>query len=219
MHTLETNFGAKYGPRGPSRAIYEPGGPGGRRDTYCIERVKHYSTHWGKCWIHLICWEISSQCPINCQIQFQVVTMRYRPFYHILLDYYYAVENFLPYSSGLPYSSVRNKASPSDNDWLKLLRSKWFENLSDIYLDQFPYHIILGLAKNILVLWSVYLIMSLPKKYDSGFCETECDFEYSLIWQMIITYTGKYVHEYYKYRMSKIYNIKSGSGKSNSPLP
>ena len=34
------HFGAKYGPRGPPRAIYEPGGPGCRRDTYCIERVK-----------------------------------------------------------------------------------------------------------------------------------------------------------------------------------
>ena len=28
-------------------------------------------------------------------------------------------------------SSVRNKASPSDNDWLKLLQTDWFENLSD----------------------------------------------------------------------------------------
>ena len=36
------HFGAKYGPRGPSRDIYEPGGPGCRRDTYCIERVKHW---------------------------------------------------------------------------------------------------------------------------------------------------------------------------------
>ena len=27
--------------------------------------------------------------------------------------------------------SVRNKASPSDNDWLKLLWTDWFENLSD----------------------------------------------------------------------------------------
>ena len=36
------HFGAKYGPRGPPRAIYEPGGPGCRRDTYCIERVKRY---------------------------------------------------------------------------------------------------------------------------------------------------------------------------------
>ena len=26
--------------------------------------------------------------------------------------------------------SVRNKDSPSDNDWLKLLRSDWFQNLS-----------------------------------------------------------------------------------------
>ena len=26
---------------------------------------------------------------------------------------------------------VRNKASPSDNDWLKLLRTDWFENLLD----------------------------------------------------------------------------------------
>ena len=34
------HFGAKYGPRGPPRAIYEPGGPGCHRDTYCIERVK-----------------------------------------------------------------------------------------------------------------------------------------------------------------------------------
>ena len=28
-------------------------------------------------------------------------------------------------------SSVRNKASPTDNDWLKSLRTDWFENLSD----------------------------------------------------------------------------------------
>ena len=34
------HFGAKYTPRGPPRAIYEPGGPGCRRDTYSIERVK-----------------------------------------------------------------------------------------------------------------------------------------------------------------------------------
>ena len=34
------HFGAKYGPRGPPRAIYEPGGPGCYRDTYCIKRVK-----------------------------------------------------------------------------------------------------------------------------------------------------------------------------------
>ena len=34
------HFGAKYGPRGPPRAIYEPGGPGCCRDTYCIKRVK-----------------------------------------------------------------------------------------------------------------------------------------------------------------------------------
>ena len=34
------HFGAKYGPRGPPRAIYEPGGPGCCRDTYSIERVK-----------------------------------------------------------------------------------------------------------------------------------------------------------------------------------
>ena len=27
--------------------------------------------------------------------------------------------------------SVRNRASPSDNDWLKLLRTDWFGNLSD----------------------------------------------------------------------------------------
>ena len=33
------HFGAKYGPRGPPRAIYEPRGPGCHRDTYCIERV------------------------------------------------------------------------------------------------------------------------------------------------------------------------------------
>ena len=29
------------------------------------------------------------------------------------------------------HASVRNKASPSDNDWLKLFRTDWFENLSD----------------------------------------------------------------------------------------
>ena len=34
------HFGAKYGPRGPPRVIYEPGGPVSHRDTYCIERVK-----------------------------------------------------------------------------------------------------------------------------------------------------------------------------------
>ena len=28
-------------------------------------------------------------------------------------------------------TSVRNKASPSDNEWLELLRTDWFENLSD----------------------------------------------------------------------------------------
>ena len=28
-------------------------------------------------------------------------------------------------------NSVRNKASSSDNDWLMLLRTDWFENLSD----------------------------------------------------------------------------------------
>ena len=42
------HFGAKYGPRGPSRAIYEPGGPGCRRDTYCIKKVK---VRLG--WVHL----------------------------------------------------------------------------------------------------------------------------------------------------------------------
>ena len=31
-------------------------------------------------------------------------------------------------------NSVRNKASPSDNDWLKLLRYDWFENLSDKFI-------------------------------------------------------------------------------------
>ena len=30
-------------------------------------------------------------------------------------------------------NSDRNKASPSDNDWLKLLRIDWFENQSDIF--------------------------------------------------------------------------------------
>ena len=34
------HFGAKYGPRGPPRAIYEPGGPGCHRDTYSIKRFK-----------------------------------------------------------------------------------------------------------------------------------------------------------------------------------
>ena len=29
------------------------------------------------------------------------------------------------------YGSVRNKASPSDNDWLQLFRTDWFEILSD----------------------------------------------------------------------------------------
>ena len=38
-------FGAKYSPRGPPRAIYEPGGSGCRRDTYCIERVNTYNSH------------------------------------------------------------------------------------------------------------------------------------------------------------------------------
>ena len=28
-------------------------------------------------------------------------------------------------------TTVRNKASPSDNGWLKLLRFDWFQNLSD----------------------------------------------------------------------------------------
>ena len=31
-------------------------------------------------------------------------------------------------------SSVRNKASLSDSDWLKLLRTDWFENLSDKFI-------------------------------------------------------------------------------------
>ena len=39
-------FGGKYGPRGPPRAIYEPGGSGCRTDTYCIERVKITSLYW-----------------------------------------------------------------------------------------------------------------------------------------------------------------------------
>ena len=39
-HFGMTQFGAKYGPRGTPRAIYEPGGSGCHRDTYCIERVK-----------------------------------------------------------------------------------------------------------------------------------------------------------------------------------
>ena len=30
--------------------------------------------------------------------------------------------------------SVRNKASPSDNDWIKLLRSDWYENRSDKFI-------------------------------------------------------------------------------------
>ena len=34
-------------------------------------------------------------------------------------------------------SSVQNKASPSDNEYLKLLWSNWFENLSDNFSDNF----------------------------------------------------------------------------------
>ena len=38
--------------------------------------------------------------------------------------------------SDMPFCSVRNKASPSDNDWLKLLQTDWFENLSrQIYIE------------------------------------------------------------------------------------
>ena len=31
----------------------------------------------------------------------------------------------------LTYNSVRNKSIPSDSDWLKLLWSDWFENISE----------------------------------------------------------------------------------------
>ena len=50
------HFGAKYGPRGPPRAIYEPGGPGCRRDTYRIERVKWVLVNIGIKGVTLVMW-------------------------------------------------------------------------------------------------------------------------------------------------------------------
>ena len=36
--------------------------------------------------------------------------------------------------NGVSLISVRNKASPSGNDWLKLLWTDWFGNMSDIFI-------------------------------------------------------------------------------------
>ena len=53
-----------------------------------------------------------------------------------ILPVFTMVKMYLSFQSwGISVFSVRNKASPSDNDWLKLLRSDWFEIQSDKLTD------------------------------------------------------------------------------------